>query len=620
MAEISIHGLYKSFGEHTVLQDLNLELFPGERAAIVGPNGTGKTTLLKILCGKEDYDSGEVYINKQSRVGLLEQLPEYPADRTVRQILWEAFAHLEKMSAEMRALEAAMAAGQDCDLDRYSRLQLNFETQGGYEAEYRYNMMTNGLDIPPEMQDRPFMSLSGGEKTRVNLARIMLSGADILLLDEPTNHLDMGSIEWLEDYLRSFKGTVLIISHDRWFLDRVTNRTLELEEGRLVNYPGNYSWFVDRKAELQEQAAKARARQEKELQRLQKAADRLHLWAFMGNDHLHNRAFAIEKRMQRMELIKTVRQQHKLKGRFTVADRSGDEVFVLENLAAGHDGPLVRDLSTTVYRGERVALLGPNGAGKTTLLTTLLGHKEPLAGRVYNGVALKIGYLPQVVSFDHPERNLVDTLLWDGNCDTPQEARDRLAAFSFRGEEVFKTVGVLSGGEKTRLRLCQFMGTGVNTLFLDEPTNHLDILSREWVEDAIDEFSETVIFVSHDRYFINRFATRIWQIMPDGTIRDYIGTYEEFRAMLQREQAQAASLAAPKERKPENSKKAASPNKKSGKAAAKAAENLEARLAQIEREMAENPQDYQLLQQLCEEKDQLEEQLLELYEQLDSPV
>jgi len=620
MAEISIHGLYKSFGEHTVLKDLNLELFPGERAAIVGPNGAGKTTLLKILCSKEDYDSGEVYINRQSRVGLLEQLPEYPADRTVRQILWEAFAHLEKMSAEMRQLEAAMAAGEDCDLDRYSRLQLSFETQGGYEAEYRYNMMTNGLDIPPDMQDRPFMSLSGGEKTRVNLARIMLSGADILLLDEPTNHLDMGSIEWLEDYLRSFKGTVLIISHDRWFLDRVTNRTLELEEGRLVNYPGNYSWFVDRKAELQEQAAKARARQEKELQRLQKAADRLHLWAFMGNDHLHNRAFAIEKRMQRMELIKTVRQQHKLKGRFTVADRSGDAVFVRENIADGHDGPLVRDLNTTVYRGERVALLGPNGAGKTTLLTTLLGQKEPLAGRIHNGVGLKIGYLPQVVSFDHPERNLVDTLLWDGNCDTPQEARDRLAAFSFRGEEVFKTVGVLSGGEKTRLRLCQFMGTGVNTLFLDEPTNHLDILSREWVEDAIDEFSETVIFVSHDRYFINRFATRIWQIMPDGTIRDYIGTYEEFRAMLQREQAQAASLAAPKERKPENSKKAASPNKKSGKAAAKAVENLETRLAQIEREMAENPQDYQLLQQLCEEKDQLEEQLLELYEQLDSPV
>jgi ATPase subunit of ABC transporter with duplicated ATPase domains len=213
----------------------------------------------------------------------------------------------------------------------------------------------------------------------------------------------------------------------------------------------------------------------------------------------------------------------------------------------------------------------------------------------------------------------VDTLLWDGNCDTPQEARDRLAAFSFRGEEVFKTVGVLSGGEKTRLRLCQFMGTGVNTLFLDEPTNHLDILSREWVEDAIDEFSETVIFVSHDRYFINRFATRIWQIMPDGTIRDYIGTYEDFRAMLQREQAQAASMAAPKEKKPESSKKTASPNKKSGKAAEKAVEKLEARLGEIEQQMADNPQDYQLLQQLCEEKDQLEEQLLELYEQL-SPV
>ena len=561
MAEISVQELHKYFGEHHVLKGLSFDLQAGERASIVGPNGCGKSTLLKILAGLQDYDGGNVVINKGSRLGLLEQLPVYDPDTTVREVLWQAFSYLEGMAEEMRRMEALMADGQEVDLNRYSRLQTAFEDGGGYDLQVAYDRMTGGLKIDPVMQERPFMSLSGGEKTRVNLARLMLSGTDLLLLDEPTNHLDMDSIEWLESYLKSFRGTVLIVSHDRYFLDNVTNRTLELRDGVIVNWPGNYSYFTEKRDELARQLEAAKKRQDKEIARLEKAVGNLHLWAFMGNDALHKRAFSMQKRIDRMERIQTIRQERKMKNQFNLAAQSGEDVFAIENLSVGFDKPLVQDFTSMVFRGERIAILGPNGAGKTTLLTTLLHLQNPMAGRVYDGVGVKPGYLPQNVHFDHPERNLVDTLLYETNCST-QEARDRLAAFNFKGEEVFKTVSVLSGGEKTRLKLCLFMYQKINTLFLDEPTNHLDILSREWVEDAIDDFSETMIFVSHDRYFIDRFATRIWQV-EDGRIIDFLGGYKEFKeqrerqlqseaAMREREKKAAKAEKSPKEDKPKS--------------------------------------------------------------------
>ena len=625
MAEISVQELHKYFGEHHVLKGLSFDLQPGERASIVGPNGCGKSTLLKILAGLQDYDGGNVVINKGSRLGLLEQLPVYDPDTTVREVLWQAFSYLEGMAEEMRRMEALMADGQDVDLNRYSRLQTAFEDGGGYDLQVAYDRMTGGLKIDPAMQERPFMSLSGGEKTRVNLARLMLSGTDLLLLDEPTNHLDMDSIEWLESYLKSFRGTVLIVSHDRYFLDNVTNRTLELRDGIMVNWPGNYSYFTEKRDELARQLEAAKKRQDKEIARLEKAVGNLHLWAFMGNDALHKRAFSMQKRIDRMERIQTIRQERKMKNQFNLAAQSGEDVFAIENLAVGFDKPLVQDFTSMVFRGERIAILGPNGAGKTTLLTTLLHLQNPMAGRVYDGVGVKPGYLPQNVHFDHPERNLVDTLLYETNCST-QEARDRLAAFNFKGEEVFKTVSVLSGGEKTRLKLCLFMYQKINTLFLDEPTNHLDILSREWVEDAIDDFSETMIFVSHDRYFIDRFATRIWQV-EDGRIIDFLGGYKEFKeqrerqlqseaAMREREKKAAKAEKAPKEDKPKSENVRNRENEKKKKERQKKIAALEKQLEQLESDMAACPaEDYVKLGELFQQKEAAEEELLLLYEE-----
>ena len=581
MAEITVNQLNKYYSDFHLLQDISFEVYPGQRVGIVGPNGCGKTTLFNILTGKEPYDSGELSLREGARVALLDQLPEYPADTTVRQVLMQAFDEISAMGDELRALEQKMADGP-------SRQE----------------------------QDRPLLSLSGGEKTRVHLARVILMETDILLLDEPTNHLDLHSIEWLEEYLRTFKGAVLIISHDRYFLDRVVERIFELQEGKLTIYPGNYSYYVDKKQERMEQLEAAKRRQDKEIERLSFTVERMKGWG-MGNAKLMKRAFAMEKRLERIERIQTIRREHKMKNKFKEAGRSGDEVYYLVGLQAGYQRPFHQPLDRTVLRGERVAVIGDNGCGKTTLIKTLLGQVTPYAGRVYEGAGLRVGYLPQVVEFAHPERSILDTMLYETNLDV-QDSRNRLAAYGFQGETVFKEVSVLSGGEKARLKLCIFMNSEINTLFLDEPTNHLDILTKEWIEDAIDEFSETMIFVSHDRYFINRFATRIWAF-ENGEVHDYIGTYEEYQESRRRQEAQRQSMPAPK---PAEKKEKAMPARKESREGRKMRRELEKAIAQNERrlealeaEMEQCGSDHVKLAQLYEEKEALEETLLEQYEQ-----
>lgn len=624
MAELSVRHLNKFYNDFPILQDISFEVFPGQRVGIVGANGSGKTTLFNILTGKLEYDGGQVDFRDNARVALLDQLPDYPEEMTVREVLMQAFDEIRAMGEELHLLENKMAAEHTAaDLERYAKLQTAFEAAGGYALEVKYNRMANGLNIPPEMQQRPFMSLSGGEKTRVNLARVILTETDVLLLDEPTNHLDLHSIEWLEDYLNGFKGSVLIISHDRYFLDRVVDTILELQDGRMTRYPGNYSYYVDKKQELMEQLEAAKRRQDKEVERLEFTVERMKGWG-LGNAKLMKRAFAMEKRLERIERIQTIRKEHKMKNQFKEAERSGDEVYHLLGLQAGYDKPFQEPFDATILRGERVAVIGDNGCGKTTLIQTLQGRLAPYAGRVFEGAGLKTGYLPQVVEFAHPERNILDTMLYETKLDV-QGCRDRLAAYGFQGESVFKNVAVLSGGEKARLKLCIFMNSEINTLFLDEPTNHLDILTKEWIEDAIDEFSETMIFVSHDRYFINRFATRIWEF-ENGRIYDYVGTYEEYQQARKRLVAQQQSL--PPEKKQEAPKKEKAPRRdskeerKQRRELEKAVAAAEKEVEQLSAQMEQCGADHVKLAELYQQKEEAEERLLELYEQqeaLDQP-
>ena len=608
MTELTVTDLHRSFGDLQVLKGLSFSLIRGERVGIVGVNGCGKTTLFRILAGRLEADQGSVHLRRGIRIGMVEQLPEYPPQTLVRDVLWEAFSDIEAQGRELARMEKSMGAGQPVDLKSYADLQAAFEWVGGYDLKVPYDRMTAGLHISQEMQNRPFRSLSGGEKTRITLARVMLSGADLLLLDEPTNHLDLESIEWLEEYLQNFPGTALIISHDRYFLDRVVTRILELSSGSFTSCPGNYSNYVDKKEELEQQLIREKSRQDKEIARLSFTVQRMRGWG-LGNHKLMKRAVAMERRLNRIEKIQTIQKERKIKGGFADAPLSGDEVLMLDRLDVGYASPLISGFSALISRGERIAVLGPNGCGKTTLLRTILGEIPPLSGMLSWGIGVRPGYLPQVVEFRNPDRNLLDTMLYETKSSV-QQARDRLAAYQFQGEDVFKPVRILSGGEKTRLKLCIFMNTQVNTLFLDEPTNHLDILSREWMEEAIDDFSETMLFVSHDRYFINRLATRIW-FVENGTITDFIGTFEAFQETRKRAVYQPPQPKAPPRKKEKKNEKSLEKQKKE---LGRTIQAMEQQLNQLELEIKEAASDYERLAPLFIQKEDLEEQLLGLYE------
>ena len=616
MIDIRVEGLVKSFDlEKKILDGLTFQIDTGERVGLLGRNGAGKTTLFRILTGELNYDSGTVQIASGRRVGLISQIPVYPAGYTVEDVLATAEERLNAMQARMRKLEELMAVSSDrALLSEYDELLSRFEMLGGYDAEVRRSKVANGLDIPPAMRGQLFDSLSGGEKTRVNLARLILEDTDILLLDEPTNHLDMHATEWLEDYLLHFKGTVLAISHDRWFLDKVAQRIIEIVNGKAEFYNGNYTFYAEEKQRRYEELRKQYEKNQKEIAHLQKAADDLHLWAFMGADKLHKRAFSMEKRIARLQTAERPREDKKLSVRFRQKEFFGDEVLVLEDVAKSYgEKKLFSGIDELIEPGERIALIGDNGTGKSTLLRCITGEETPDRGWIHLGPAVKSAYLPQLVRFDDPSRNMVDTMLWEARCD-PQTARNRLAAFGFRGEDVFKTVSVLSGGEQSRLRLCILMRDDINFLMLDEPTNHLDLLSREWMEDALMDYSEALLFVSHDRWFIEKFATRIW-CLHDGQIEDYRGGFAEWREYKARQEApQPPAKAAKSAAREEKPKKKTEPNRdRRRQRIERDIERVEASLRDIEAEMEKNASDYQKLLELGAQKDAAEESLGTLY-------
>ena len=533
-------------------------------------------------------------------------------------VLRTAFDKLRAMETEMAELAGQM--GEDSDpalLRRYDALTAAYEAGGGYDTETQLNKVCNGLAISQDMRNQLFSSLSGGEKTRVNLARLILEDTDILLLDEPTNHLDLRATEWLEEYLDKYKGTVLAISHDRWFLDRVVKRVIEIQEGKAEFYEGNYSFYVVEKERRYQEKLKQYEKEQAKIEQLEKAAQQLRVWAYSGNDKTFKRAQSMEKRIERLRTTDKPTRERRLDIKFGEREFRGDEVLTIKELKKSFDGRTLFDhVNLEVVGGERIALLGDNGAGKSTLLKILLKEEEPDSGKLRMGPTVKVGYLPQIIHFDKPERNLVDTMLYAQNC-TTQTARNRLAAFNFRGEDVFKPVSALSGGEQSRLRLCMLMDEKINLLILDEPTNHLDIASREWIEDAVSEYEGNLLFVSHDRYFIKQFATRIW-MLEAGHVTDFKGTFEEFRAARERAKTQAA--AAPIKAEPDKPKKE-KPRRPGGTkelekqvaAAERAVAKAEERQYELSLKAEEVASNYLELQKVYDEQKALEDEIAALY-------
>ena len=624
MIDISVSNLVKEFEVgHKILDGLTFQVDTGERVGLLGPNGCGKTTLLRILTGVMDYDEGDVVIAPGKRMGLISQIPVYPAGYTVEDVLATAFEPLREMEREMAALAEQMGEGTDpALLARYDKLTAAFEAAGGYETDTKTNKVCNGLTIPQSMREQLFDKLSGGEKTRVNLARLILEDTDILLLDEPTNHLDLRATEWLEEYLDKFKGTVLTVSHDRYFLDKVVNRIVEIQAGKAEFYSGNYSFYVVEKERRYEEKLRQYEKEQAKIEQLEKAAEQMRVWAYSGMDKTFKRVKSMEKRIERMRTTDRPTKERKMEVRFGEREFRGDEVLTIKGLTKSFgDRTLFSNLGLEVVGGERIALLGDNGSGKTTLLKIILGEEEPDAGKVRMGPTVKVGYLPQHVHFDHPERNLVDTLIYEQDC-TAQTARNRLAAFKFRGEDVFKPVSALSGGEQSRLRLCMLMDEKINLLILDEPTNHLDIQSREWIEEAVEEYEGNLLFVSHDRYFIDRFASRIW-MLEDGHITDFRGNYQEYQAARARGAAgkSASDVQVSVEKAPEPKEKKEKPKRPGGTknlekevtAAERAVAKAEEQMYDLEQQIQEASADYLKLQELYEQREALEEEILKLY-------
>ena len=622
MIEIQVDRLVKSFEVgHNVLDGLTFQIDQGERVGLLGRNGAGKTTLFKILTGELDYDEGQVTVAQGRRVGLISQIPVYPAGYTVEDVLRSAFARLHALAEEMESLAARMAAGESDEriLKRYGALSEKFEVFGGYDTDVAVNKIARGLSISDEMRRQLFDSLSGGEKTRVNLGRLILEDTDILLLDEPTNHLDLHATEWLEEYIRSFRGTVVTISHDRYFLDRIVTRVIEIQDGKAEFYSGNYSFYAVEKERRFQERMKQYEKEQAKIQQLEKAAEQLRVWAFQGMDKTYRRAISMEKRIERMRTTSKPTKARKMDARFSSAEFHGDEVLGLRSLSKSYgDKHLFDGISLKVEGGERIALIGDNGTGKSTLIKMIVGELYPDDGRIRLGPQVRMAYLPQIIHFDHPDWNLVENMMAAKKGLSAQSARNRLAAYDFRGKDVLKPVSVLSGGEQSRLRLCMLMDDEINFLILDEPTNHLDIDSREWIEEAVEAYDGTLLFVSHDRYFINRFATRIWEL-SDQTITDYPMGFAQYRQMKAQEEAEKQEAPKPVKEKhmterPARGNKAQQAARRQLTICEREIAKAEEAIAELDVQMEAAACDYEKLNELVKQKETAQAELDALYE------
>ena len=543
MIEVSLSNIEKNFGFKKVLNGFNLELKTKERIALIGPNGSGKTTIFKIIIGEENINNGNISIRKGATIGMLSQIPPiFKEETTVKEILLIGKTKVIEIEQKLRELENKMSTCKPNELNnllkRYGILQEKFNNLNGYQLESDVNKICNGFKIKPEMLERKFNTLSGGEKTIVYFASLILSEPSILLLDEPTNHLDIDTLEWLEEYLKNYKGSILISSHDRYFLDKVTTKTILIERGKEEVFFGNYSYYLEENERRIMAEFEDFKDQQKQIAAMKASIKKLQEFgrlAFPGGESFFKRAASIQKRLDKIELLEKPETKKELPLDFQVQKRSGKEVLIIDNLSLMiGDRILLEDANMHIRYGEKVCLMGKNGTGKSTIIKLLFNDTpaEIVDGEIKLGSNVNIGYLPQEIHFEDENATVLDTArrFFDGS---ETALRATLAKFLFYGENVFKKVGSLSGGEKVRLKLLELIQKKANFLILDEPTNHIDIDTKEMLEEALNEYSGTILFISHDRYFINKLAKRTLCI-EDGHINSYLGNYDDYKEQLLR--------------------------------------------------------------------------------------
>ncbi len=545
MSQVIVTDVSKLFGAELIFSGVSFRIEANERIGLVGPNGAGKSTLLNLLAGRYPPDAGQIAVGRSVRLGYLPQVPDFAPERTLRQEMLTVFADVRQLEAEMAALAAALAApeaGADpaayqALLDEYAALQERFEHQDGYTIEVRAQGILDGLGFTREQQELPATRLSGGQQTRAALGKLLLQSPDILLLDEPTNHLDLAALEWLEDYLLEWRGSIVVVAHDRYFLDRIAQRIIEVDNHRAEQYPGNYSKYVELREERQELHAKHYEAQQEHIARTEEFIRR-----YKAGQRAKE-ARGRQKLLDRLERVERPYHAPELHFKMRVAFESGEIALTTQKLAIGYqaDQPLIRVPDLLVERGERIGLLGPNGSGKTTLLRTLVRELEPVAGVVQPGHNLKIGYYAQTHEGLNPQRLVIDEVR-GGTLLSEEGTRTFLGRFQFTQDDVFKSIGVLSGGERARVALAKLTLAGANFLVLDEPTNHLDLPARQFLESVLADYDGTILFVSHDRYFIDAVATRMW-IVENGTLRDIPGNYTSYRKHILAEAARAQAHA-----------------------------------------------------------------------------
>ena len=625
MKDITLSAIKKSFGGYEVLQKVSFDLIRGEKVGLIGRNGSGKTTIFRLITGAEEPDSGAISIARNTTIGYIEQIPDYPEGTEVIEVLKLSCQHIYDLRDELRVLEHRISGTKDKSaqvklISKYDKFLMRFEYLEGYDIDVKLEKVCTGLKITDQMLHRDYSSLSGGEKTRVMLGQIFLNHPDILLLDEPTNHLDIESIEWLEEFISQYKGSAIIVAHDRYFLDATVSKVIELENGKTKTYKGNYSkYIILREEEIQRQFSAFR-NQQKKIEAMEEAIKRFRDWGTRtDNPDMFKKAVNMERRLERLERVDRPTEAKKMGLDLSSAQRSGEDVIKLNEVSKSYDDlTLLDSIDLFVYYQEHICILGKNGTGKTTIFKIIRDEIPPDAGEVKLGSRLNIGYLEQEVHFENPNESVLDAYRRKFPMQEDR-ARTALARFLFFGNDVFKRLGDLSGGEKVRFQLCILMKLNPNLLLLDEPTNHLDIDSMEMLEEALLDYKSTILFISHDRYFINKIAHKVIEL-EHHKLNEYPGNYDFYRKKKNRKSQENTNKKITVEKQisqlDHTSRKKAANEVKSRlrrlQDIEEEVEKTEARIEHTEKDINSYGRDYEKLLELYEQKKALQNKLDDL--------